>query len=105
MHASHSARGSDAPELLAADAAVAGRRRARPGRGAHDGRPVDPGEAVTIEADVVDRSFVPLNDAVVWRTSTRPNGGTLQVPLQWTGERDGQSIAGRSSAASPATTR
>jgi uncharacterized membrane protein len=50
---------------------------------------VDPGEAVTIETTVVDPSFVPLNDAVVLAYVVRPNGGTVQVPLQWTGEREG----------------
>ena len=50
---------------------------------------VEPGEAVTIEATVVDRSFVELNDASVTARVTRPNGATLDVPLAWTGERDG----------------
>jgi uncharacterized membrane protein len=50
---------------------------------------VEPGEAVTIEAAIVDKSFVELNDASVTARVTRPNGTTLDVPLEWTGERDG----------------
>jgi hypothetical protein len=50
---------------------------------------VEPGEAVTIEAAIVDKSFVELNDASVTARVTRPNGATLDVPLEWTGERDG----------------
>jgi hypothetical protein len=51
---------------------------------------IEPGEAVTLEASVVDSRFVDLNDAAVVGHVTRPGGGTLDVPLQWTGERDGQ---------------
>jgi len=51
---------------------------------------VEPGEAVQLEATVVDKSFVGLNDASVIANVARPNGQSLNVPLQWTGERDGQ---------------
>jgi hypothetical protein len=51
---------------------------------------VEPGEAVTIEADVVDPTFVELNDASVIAHVVRPGGDTLNVPLTWTGDRDGQ---------------
>jgi len=51
---------------------------------------VEPGEPVTIEASVVDPTWVELNDARVVARVTRPGGTTLDVPLQWTGERDGQ---------------
>ncbi len=50
---------------------------------------VEPGEAVTLEATVVDKAHVELNDAGVTAHVTRPNGGTIDVPLEWTGERDG----------------
>jgi uncharacterized membrane protein len=50
---------------------------------------VEPGEAVTVEATIVDKSYVELNDANVTARVTRPNGTTLDVPLEWTGERDG----------------
>jgi uncharacterized membrane protein len=51
---------------------------------------VEPGEAVTIDARVVDKSYVEKNDATVVAHVTRPGGGTQNVPMQWTGERDGQ---------------
>jgi hypothetical protein len=52
---------------------------------------VEPGEPVTIEATVVDKAFVELNDATVVATVARPAGGAaISVPLQWTGQRDGQ---------------
>ncbi len=51
---------------------------------------VEPGEAVTIDATVVDKTFVELNDATVMAQVARPGGTTLSIPLQWTGERDGQ---------------
>ncbi len=50
---------------------------------------VEPGEAVTVEATVVDKAHVELNNASVTAHVTRPNGGTMDVPLEWTGERDG----------------
>ena len=50
---------------------------------------VESGEPVTIEAAVVDKTYVELNDAKVTARVTRPNGQTLDVPLEWTGERDG----------------
>jgi uncharacterized membrane protein len=50
---------------------------------------VEPGESATIEATILDKSYVELNDASVTARVTRPNGATLDVPLQWTGERDG----------------
>lgn len=51
---------------------------------------VDPGEAVTIEANIRDKQFVDMNDATVVAQVARPGGATLTVPLQWTGERDGE---------------
>jgi uncharacterized membrane protein len=51
---------------------------------------IDPGEPVTIEATVVDKQFVELNDATVVAQIARPDGTSENVPLQWTGERDGQ---------------
>jgi uncharacterized membrane protein len=51
---------------------------------------VEPGDAITIEATVVDPSFVEINDAMVVAQVARPGGQTVNVPLQWTGQRDGQ---------------
>ena len=51
---------------------------------------VEPGETVTLTADVVDPSFVEVNDAQVVARVLSPGGTTVDVPMQWTGERDGQ---------------
>ncbi len=51
---------------------------------------VEPGEAMNIEASVVDASFVELNDARVVAHVTRPGGTAFDVPLTWSGERGGQ---------------
>jgi uncharacterized membrane protein len=50
---------------------------------------VEPGEGVTVEATILDKSYVELNDASATARVMRPNGTTLDVPLEWTGERDG----------------
>ena len=51
---------------------------------------VEPGQPVALTADVVDPRFVELNDATVVAQVTGPSGTTTTVPLQWTGERNGQ---------------
>ena len=50
---------------------------------------VEPGEAVTVESTVTDPNFLEVNDANVVAQVSRPGGGTMSVPMQWTGERDG----------------
>ena len=51
---------------------------------------VEPGQPVVLTADVVDKRFVELNDANVVAHVTGPSGKTVDVPMQWTGERNGQ---------------
>jgi len=51
---------------------------------------VEPGESVTVEATVVDASFVELNDATVTATVTTPEGDAFDLALQWTGDRAGR---------------
>jgi uncharacterized membrane protein len=51
---------------------------------------VEPGQPVTLTADVVDPRFVELNDASVIAHVKGPSGKTIDVPMQWTGERNGQ---------------
>ena len=51
---------------------------------------VDPGQPVTLTADVVDSRFVELNDADVVAHVTSPSATKVDVPLEWTGERSGQ---------------
>ena len=54
---------------------------------------VEPGEAITLRADIVDKGFVELNDASVVAHVTRPDGTIVDVPMQWSGERSGEYIA------------
>jgi uncharacterized membrane protein len=51
---------------------------------------IEAGQPVTLNADVVDQRFVELNDATVVAHVTSPSGKKSDVPLQWTGERNGQ---------------
>jgi len=51
---------------------------------------VEPGETVTLIADVVDPAFLELNDAKVEAFVTAPTGDVETLPLQWSGERDGE---------------
>lgn len=51
---------------------------------------VEPGDPVTIVADVADKAFVELNDAQVVAHVTTPKGAIVDVPMQWTGERNGE---------------
>jgi uncharacterized membrane protein len=53
---------------------------------------VEPGEAITLRADVVDKGFVELNDATVTAHVTRPDGSIVAVPMQWSGERSGDYV-------------
>jgi uncharacterized membrane protein len=50
---------------------------------------VEAGETVTITADVVDPTFVEINDARAVAHVEGPKG-TVDVPMQWTGERSGE---------------
>ncbi len=51
---------------------------------------VEAGEQVAITADVVDDTFVEINDAKVTAKVKGPGGEVVDVPMQWTGERNGQ---------------
>jgi uncharacterized membrane protein len=51
---------------------------------------VEPGDQVTLTAEVVDQAFVELNDAHVTARVTSPKGTVVDVPMQWTGERNGE---------------
>ena len=51
---------------------------------------VEAGEPVTLTAEVVDKSFVELNDARVVAKVKDPQGNIVDVPMQWTGERSGE---------------
>ncbi len=51
---------------------------------------VEPGEAVTLIAEVSDPGYLEVNDAGVSAHVTGPKGAVFDVPLQWTGERNGE---------------
>ena len=51
---------------------------------------VEAGEPVTLTAEVVDKSFVELNDARVVAKVKDPQGSIVELPMQWTGERSGE---------------
>ena len=50
---------------------------------------VEPGRAVTIEASVVDKMFIDVNNASVVAHVAGPGNTQSTVPLQWTGDRSG----------------
>jgi hypothetical protein len=51
---------------------------------------VEPGERLVLNADVSDSSFLQVNDAQVVARVTTPSGELLEVPMEWTGARDGE---------------
>jgi uncharacterized membrane protein len=50
---------------------------------------VEPGEAVTISAEVDDAAYAAVNDSHVVATITSPSGKTSDLPMEWTVTRDG----------------
>ncbi|MEO8680701.1 MAG: glutamine amidotransferase, partial [Vicinamibacterales bacterium] len=54
---------------------------------------VEPGEAAGLTADVVDPSFLELNDAAVMAHITAPDGTTSDQPMSWDGEGAGEYAA------------
>ena len=51
---------------------------------------VEPGETITLTAEVVDPAFVEVNDAQVVATVKGPSGKSSEIPLQWTVTKDGE---------------
>jgi hypothetical protein len=54
---------------------------------------VEPGQAITITAEVSDSGYVRLNGAAVHATIVDPAGASEEVPLRWTVRRDGEYAA------------
>ena len=50
----------------------------------------EPGEAVEVQAEVYDPSFLGLNNGDVVATVTAPSGHLIDVPMDWTAARDGE---------------
>ena len=87
----HPGRGHDARELLAPADALAGRRRAR-SRSKRTPSPTAsrPASTVTSPRTWSIHTFVEINDALVVAHVDGPEGDIIDVPMQWTGERNGQ---------------
>jgi hypothetical protein len=51
---------------------------------------VEPNERVTLTATVADSTFVEVNNAHVVGHVTSPSGKVIDVPMQWTGDRNGE---------------
>jgi uncharacterized membrane protein len=51
---------------------------------------VEPGESMTLTAEVVDPAFVGVNDAQTVARITTPSGRVTDVPLEWTVAKDGE---------------
>ena len=51
---------------------------------------VEPGEQVRLVAEILDKAYVPVNDAHVETRVTSPSGRIVDVPLEWTVEHDGE---------------
>lgn len=51
---------------------------------------VEPGETVTVLAEVVDPSFEELNDSVVAAVVTGPDDALIERRMEWTAEKDGE---------------
>ena len=51
---------------------------------------VDPGDAVPLTAQVVDSSYLDVNNARVIAHVTAPSGRTSEVPMDWSVTRDGE---------------
>ena len=51
---------------------------------------VEPGETVTVLAEVGDANFEELNNSTVTAIVTGPSGGLFELPMEWTAEKDGE---------------
>jgi uncharacterized membrane protein len=51
------------------------------------------GQEATVRAEVRDRAYLGVNDAQVTARITSPTGDDVALPLEWTGERDGEYAA------------
>ncbi len=54
----------------------------------------DIAEEMTITAEVVDSTYLKVNDAAVVARVTSPSGATQEIPMEWVVERDGEYLAG-----------
>ena len=54
---------------------------------------VEAGDPVTVTAQVLDAGFVEVNGASVTARITSPDGGVVDVPMEWSVEKDGEYTA------------
>ncbi len=54
---------------------------------------VEPGEPVRLTAEIVDSTYIQVNDAQVTARITSPTGAIQEISLDWTVERDGEYTA------------
>ena len=51
---------------------------------------VEPQQVVTVVAEVGDANYEQLNNSAVTAVVTDPSGGLLELPMEWTAEKDGE---------------
>ena len=93
MHAKMAVKDHDAPHLLAAARALAGRRRARSRDGHGRARPRAEGRAGHAHREVVDPEYKGINDGRITAHVTSPSGKVEDVPMEWTVKREGEYTA------------
>jgi uncharacterized membrane protein len=54
---------------------------------------VEPGEPVKLTAEVLDTAYAEVNDARVLAQVTSPSGKSVEMPMEWTVEHDGEYTA------------
>ena len=51
---------------------------------------VEPEQIVTVFAEVADANYEQLNNSAVTAVVTDPSGGLIELPMEWTAEKDGE---------------
>ena len=51
---------------------------------------VEPNELVTVLAEVGDANYEDLNNSAVTAIVTGPSGDLIELPMEWTAEKDGE---------------
>jgi uncharacterized membrane protein len=51
---------------------------------------VEPEQIVTVLAEVADANYEQLNNSAVTAVVTDPSGGLIELPMEWTAEKDGE---------------
>ena len=51
---------------------------------------VEPEQVVTVLAEIADANYEELNNSAVTAVVTDPSGGLIELPMEWTAEKDGE---------------